>query len=317
VTFVRRLLAMRWLRVGFGIAIFVFLVLAIVDQWSRIGPRLGQISSLTFVVGMVSVLGGQLAIMLSWRAILADLGSPLPVTAAARVFFAAQLGKYVPGSIWPVVMQMELGAELDVPRANSAAAALVQIGLTVATGALCGLAALPVALSNATSTLLWLPAVVVFLIALHPRIANPALSLTFRILRRPLEQPLTWHGLFTASLWQMAGWGLFSVPVILLTRDLGGSGARVVAIGVGAFALSWVAGFLFIFAPAGAGVREGVMTAILSTVIAPSAALTVALISRLMMTFGDVLVGSAALAAIARRRFTNRAVQGAPATQDD
>jgi uncharacterized membrane protein YbhN (UPF0104 family) len=308
---------MRWLRISFAVAIFLFLAVTVADQWSRIGPRLGQISTVTLSVGMVSVLAGDVAIMLSWRAVLADLGSPLSVPAAARVFFAAQLGKYVPGSIWPVVMQMELGAELDVPRAHSAAAALVQMGLTVATGALCGLATLPIVLSDATSILLWLPAVAIFLIALHPRIANPVLNLVFRLLHRPLEQPLSWRGLFTASLWQMAGWGLFAIPVILLTRDLGGSGPRIVPIGIGAFALSWVAGFLFVFAPAGAGAREGVMTAILSTVIAPSAALTVALISRLMMTFGDALVGGAALAAIARRRLTSRAVQGAPATQDD
>ena len=38
---------------------------------------------------------------LAWRAILAGLGSPLPVSAVPPVFFVAQVGKYLPGAIWP------------------------------------------------------------------------------------------------------------------------------------------------------------------------------------------------------------------------
>jgi uncharacterized membrane protein YbhN (UPF0104 family) len=186
--------------------------------------------------------------------------------------------------------------------------------MAVATGAIIGLAALPVIVGGAIGDLAWLPALALFLVALHPRIANPGLSLLFRWLRRPLERPLSWQGLGTASLWQSAGWVLLAVPVILTSRDLGADGPRLIAIGIGAFALSWVAGFLFVLAPAGAGVREVVMTALLSTAMSPASALTVALLSRLMMTFGDVIVGIPALGAVGRRRLLAvRLQRGSPA----
>src|SRR4029079_12562578 len=41
--------------------------------------------------------------------VLAGLGIRMPWISGALVFFISQLGKYVPGSIWPVIMQMEAG----------------------------------------------------------------------------------------------------------------------------------------------------------------------------------------------------------------
>jgi hypothetical protein len=61
-------------------------------------------SSLLVVVMDMTILNVALAGMV-WQTILADLGSRLRLTVAARIFFVGQLGKYLPGSVWPVVMQ--------------------------------------------------------------------------------------------------------------------------------------------------------------------------------------------------------------------
>jgi uncharacterized membrane protein YbhN (UPF0104 family) len=134
-------------------------------------------------------------------------------------------------------------------------------------------------------------------------VANPVLDAAFRLVRRqPLEQPLSWRGLLLGSGYQGAGWLLFSVPVILVARDLGGSGAHLTVLCVAAFTVSWLAGFLFVLAPAGAGVRETLLVALLGSTLTAAPALTVALISRLVMTLADVIVGGIALATIGRDR---------------
>jgi hypothetical protein len=38
------------------------------------------------------------------------------VPGTARILFLGQLGKYLPGSVWPVLAQMELGKTYRVPR---------------------------------------------------------------------------------------------------------------------------------------------------------------------------------------------------------
>jgi hypothetical protein len=44
----------------------------------------------------LAVIAGLGCMLLAWRTLLADLGSPLPLPAAIRVMFVGQLGKYVP-----------------------------------------------------------------------------------------------------------------------------------------------------------------------------------------------------------------------------
>ncbi len=72
----------------------------------------------------------QYATLRQWQALLAGLGSPLRTTTAGRIFFIGQLGKYIPGSVWPVLTQMELGARAKVPRSRSASASILTMILS-------------------------------------------------------------------------------------------------------------------------------------------------------------------------------------------
>jgi glycosyltransferase 2 family protein len=303
----RRLFASRWLRIGFAASALAFVVYAVVKQWGDISPRLGEIKVTSLVFGLLSVLVGLLATMMCWRVLMADLGSRLSFQDVAQIFFAGQLGKYVPGSIWPVVVQAELAVERGAGRKRPVAATLVQMGLTVVTGVLISAATLPFVLTHTTLELVAIPIlVIVAVIGTHPRVTNPSVNLLLRLIHRePLEVPLSWRGVLIASFWQAVGWILFAVPVVLVTYDLGGHGPHIIALGIGTLALSITAGFVIPFLPAGAGVREGVIAALLGTALPSGAPLTVAVVSRLLMTLGDVITGGLAIAAIGRDRFAS------------
>src|SRR5258708_22278806 len=110
-----RMLASRPVRWGF-IAVTVALGgYAVARGWSGVRTSLGHLGFLPVVAALISVLMGLFATMLVWRLLLEALGSPLPVRAAARIMFIGQLGKYLPGSVWPVLAQMELGNAYRVP----------------------------------------------------------------------------------------------------------------------------------------------------------------------------------------------------------
>jgi hypothetical protein len=59
-------------------------------------------------------------------------------------------------------------------------------------------------------------------------------------------------------------------------------------------------GFLVVFAPAGAGVRDVLLVAMLSPMIGVGSATALALVSRVLLTAGD-LITAAAAAGFARR----------------
>ena len=120
-----RILGSRALRVLFALLALGLVVYAILDQWSGVAPKFGQLSSAGLAGSSTALLLGMFALLKSWQVSLAGLGSSIRLPVASSDCFIGQLGKYVPGSVWPVVVQMELGKDAGVPRVTS--------GLTLST----------------------------------------------------------------------------------------------------------------------------------------------------------------------------------------
>jgi uncharacterized membrane protein YbhN (UPF0104 family) len=69
---------------------------------------------------------------------------------------------------------------------------------------------------------------------------------------------------------------------------------------VGGYAFSWTAGFLVFFVPAGVGVREVTLGAILSSVVNSGSVVVVVLLIRVFTTIADIGLGI--LASVRMRR---------------
>lgn len=287
----RKSLAKRVVRVGFLVVALGFGVWAVVSQWEAISDGLSRLSWPLLGLSLVAVVGALLAGMLMWRALLADLGSPLRLADAAKIFFIGQLGKYIPGSVWPVLAQMEMGKDHGIPRARSAAAFFLTYPIYLATGLLVAVATLPAFAGDSVAGYAWLLLLLpVLAVGLHPKVVNGVLNLGFRLLRRPpLERPLTARGVLTSTGWAFAGWAAYGVQLAVIVHGLGATGPRAVALSFGAFSLAWCLGFVFVLAPAGAGVREVAMVAALAPVLDQGSAIAAALVSRVVVSVGDLV----------------------------
>ena len=294
---VRKVLGSPVVRIGFVVLAVALGVWAVYDQRSAIATGLRQVGLLTVLGALLTVVAGLVASLQTWRSLLASLGSPLSLPAAGRIFFIGQLGKYIPGSVWPVVMQTELARAHHVPRARSATAAILAMVITLCAGLLAVIATLPFLTSGETAGYRWIVlAVPVLLVGLHPRVINPALGRLLRLAKRPpLEHPLTGRAVLVALTWALISWVLLCVHVWLLEVRLGVSPGRAALLGIGGFAFAWTAGFLVVFAPAGAGIREAILVATLKTVLDTGNAVVIALVSRVLMSVADLLVAGLAV----------------------
>ena len=275
------------------------LVAAVLTEGPSLLDALGRLDPLSVAAATGAVLVGLVATMLSWRALMAGLGSPLPLAAGARVYFLAQLGKYLPGSVWPVLAQMELGREYRVPPARSAAGAGLNLALNLVTGIVIGAAGLALAGARGLSGYWWvllpLPAL---LALLHPRLVSWWAGLALRLLRRPpLRTRLGGRALAVATGWSALMWLALGTHVAVLAHGTGFRGRDLLLLSTGAYAVSWVAGFLVVVAPAGAGPRELALVVLLSQALPQSAALAVALVSRLLSTLCDLAVAGGGMVA--------------------
>jgi hypothetical protein len=285
-------------------AVLVLVVVAVgfalAANWDAVAGRLDEVSLPSVLLAIGAVVAALCCSMQAWRGLLADLGSPLRARHAARVLFVSQLGKYLPGSVWPAVAQIELAAGHQVPRDRSAAAGGALMLLTPLSGALVASALVPFVSRDAARTYwpaaLFIP---VGAVLLRPAVFAAVVNRVLRVLRRPpLGGTLSARGLVVGVAWLTLGWLLYGLHVWALARELGGSAGPTYALSVCAFALAWTVGFLVVVVPAGAGVRDVSLAVVLAQAFVgtptgrTASAAGVALLSRLVLTVADIMCAS-------------------------
>jgi uncharacterized membrane protein YbhN (UPF0104 family) len=278
----RRVLRAAWL-----VAVGVGLAVALAQRRAEVADALAELTVPGVALAALAATVGVAVSGSVWRRLLAGLGAPLALRPAARVFFVGQLGKYLPGGVWPVLAQVELGRDLAVPARVSAAAAALFLWVHLVTGG--AVAGVGLALAGAVPPWVGAAAAVGVVLLLAPAL----------LARAPLPQRPPGGAVVAAVARAAVMWTAYALHLAVLVGLLGGPGD--VARAAGAFAAAWCAGFLVLFAPAGAGAREAVLVALLLPVLPAGAALTAALASRLLLTVADALLAGVALLGAARR----------------
>ncbi len=87
----------------------------------------------------------------------------------------------------------------------------------------------------------------------------------------------------------LCSWFVFGFAFWLFVSSIAGAGTFNLLYLTGVYAVSYVTGYLALFAPGGIGVRESIMSILLTSVISPGVAAVVAVLSRLMVTVIELL----------------------------
>lgn len=290
-----------YLSVALGFAIWF-----VVANWSSISTALASMSPWYVVAAAVSSVVYVLMTLEAWRWVIRDLGNDLRFRSAVPLFGVSQLGKYIPGGVWSIAAAAELGRAHDIPRRHSVAAMsialLVSIASGVAVGAL-GFLVSPAPLFASWGWLVWVAVPLVLLLV--PPVMNRVIALAWRVARlEPLDTTVSSGGIGAVIAWSVVAWIVAGVSVSILAIGMGAPATWLtVAQCVGGYALAWVAGFLVVIAPAGAGVRELVLAACLVGTVDSGAVIAIVLLSRLLLTVVDLsLAGVGALDARLQRR---------------
>jgi hypothetical protein len=306
----------RWAFLAVALVLAVYAVWA---NWDELVDAARQLSVGTLALALVASAVYVALTMLSWRRILTDLGSRLPLLSAAALFGVSQIGKYVPGGVWNVVAAAELGADHKIPRRRSVAAMGVAVLVSLVSGVVVGCLGLALSPGDARDRwgwIVWLAPVL--LVLLVPAVLNRIVAGVLRLARRePLTEPLTTRGLGASVLWSLAAWLVAGLQVWTLATALGMDATpRTFALALGGYALAWVVGFLVVFVPAGAGAREAVLVAVLSGSLTQGAVLVVVLVSRVLLTVIDLAAAGFGLI-VARREARERQLAEAAAAPKD
>jgi uncharacterized membrane protein YbhN (UPF0104 family) len=275
-------------------------------EWPGVLAALGRTPWYSVAGSVAAAMAGAGSMMLAWRSVLADLGSPLPAGTTAHISFVSQLGKYVPGAIWSFAAHVELGHDHDVPRRRVAASVVMALAVTVAVGLAIAALGLPLASAAAARRYRWaLAALPVILVCLCPPVLGWLTDRALGIIRlQRLERRPTWRGLAVAAGWTVLGWLLLGLQAWLLLDGMTGCGADVLLLAVGGYALACSAALMLVVFPSGIGPRELILIAALAPVLDRPAALALAVLARVGTTVSDLAWGGIALAIGRRARTT-------------
>ena len=299
-------LAAQWIFAG---VIVWFAVVVLRGQWDAAGERLATIRPQWGPIALATVLVLATYVLLidTWRRIVIAAGETLSFPDAARIWFISNLGKYVPGKVWSIAAMSVMARERDVsPLTAAGSSVLIQV-VTVAAGTgvvlVAGAQALdePLAAASLGIGILTMLAVVPF--------ALPAAGrLLASITGRPVAVPqISASTVWWATARSILSWIAYGIAFQFFVEGVLGSATGATSSYIAVYAASYIIGFLALFAPGGAVVRESAMVSgMLRLGLAGQAdALAVAVASRLWLTVTELLPGLAYLAA-GRRPPRNR-----------
>jgi uncharacterized membrane protein YbhN (UPF0104 family) len=293
--------AARIAQIVIAVGALVFAFRALRNFWSDSSGRLGQIHPEWGWIATSGVvfLATYAVLVETWREMLRSWGSDLSFRKAARIWTVSNLGRYVPGKLWQIGAMGMMAQRARVSAIAATGSAILNVVVNLVAGfavvALFGwpLLNLP-ALGGIRTGVLFIVACVTGL-TLLPVALPPFLRWLTRLTGRDLAVgPLPPIAIFLSLIGNLVAWLLYGVAFALFARGVLGSSQGPLTAYVAVYALSYLVGYLVLFAPAGVGFREAAMIALLPAahLADPSQATILAVTSRLWLTALEIAPGA-------------------------
>jgi hypothetical protein len=251
---------------------------------------------------------------IAWRRLLAGMECQQPWGQLFTIMGITQLAKYLPGNVGQHIGRAAMSLGRGIPLAVYLPSVMIEAVLASMAAALVGMAcagavAPDLALSNfaispANARLLVILVALAVLACLYlaPRLLE-RISATKYVSKRVLTLPDT-RAIRYALFIYIGNYILVGLGITVMALVMTEVPASNWLLLTGSFALAWVVGFFTPGAPAGLGVREGVMLALLQFKLAHTDALLVVMGLRLATTAGDILCFAVAFFGHATARMT-------------
>lgn len=283
----------------------VFVARAIADGYDASRDAIADASIGWLLASVPVALIGMTLVGVPWRRSMRLLGASPRMGDTLVWYFLGQLGKYVPGSLWPIVGRSELARRGGVPRPAAYGSVVLTLGATYLAAVLVVVGALPFAGENGLGGAWWVLLLLPLgIVALHPAVVGTGKRLVERVVRRPIDVVIpSWRDSIELVVRHAPAWFVIATSTWCVARafDPSAGWAELVVPGV----LSWVVGFVVVPAPGGLGVREFAFVAA-AVSLGDGIAGTVAVVSRLAFMLADALGALLAWGVSARRVHRSR-----------
>lgn len=297
-----------WLRITVQSVLTVGVTLFLVDRLGvgagdalAVGRALPDPRILPLALSFPFLLGVFFLAASFWGRMARELGASDPgAWASFRIVMVANLGRYLPGKLWPLAGLAFLARREGIPASTGSAAGVLIQGFSLAGAAVVALPALwmgaaggrgdPVGSHATGGAGLAAAGVLLLLVTLAsvPAVTSRGIRLLFRAAGRdPAEAPRPAASFGPRwCLLHVILWCGYGAAFGLFLRGLGFDVTLTES--VPAFTAAYLLGYVALFAPAGIGIREGFLIAFLQPSLGGAAA-AVAVLARVWMTVVELV----------------------------
>lgn len=245
----------------------------IVQNYETIREQLALVSPVSIFIALILIAGGRLGIILMTREVLVSAGYPLPFKRLFYIFATSDLAKYLPGGIWHFVGRAGYYRSQNLPAVSIGQVILKENLWMIVSAGFSGSMLLVAGYLQAVSSagVIALLAVIWWLVIyLWGRHVSP-IRITFII------------GLQFVT-WLLVGLSFSVIVPIDYSTD-------TVILSAGAFTISWLIGFITLFAPGGIGVREAILVALMLPLLSATDSGVFAITHRILWIIVEFLFG--------------------------
>jgi len=284
--------------------VFFFLARVLYSNWEQVKAYQWQFNLPLLALSFVGLVGSYLVDIAVWRQAITRMGQHIRYQNALRLYFAAGIAKYIPGTVWQFLGWFYLAQREGVSTVVAGTSIFLTQALSALAGVLLAVAAFAAKgsqdmVGQLLPLLLILP---VGLVVLQPRLVSRVLNWGLaRLGRPPISFDLSFRDLVAIFVFYLLSYVLWGAALFLFANALTPLPLAYFAPFLGVFPAAYALGLIAPFAPAGIGVREGVLTYLLSLFVPLPIATVIALLTRPWMMVVEIVGAGAALLSYARQ----------------
>jgi hypothetical protein len=279
---------------GYGVValILFFMGRALYLNWQSLQGYEWQINYPLLALAVLAATATLSLYVWQWRFTVLRLGTSISYSQAFRIWFLANLGRYVPGKVWQFVGWFYLSEQAGIGRVQTLTSLAVNLGLQTLTGLGLGVAVLVITRGGELRTRFWPLLLLIPLgaVALQPRIMEAVLNWGLkRLHREPVILGLRARDMAFFTLAHILCWVAYGVAFYLFVCSVHPVPLSELLVLGASYAAAWVIGFLSFLTPGGIGIREGVLAYLLGFWLPVPIAIVVGLLSRIWVMAGELI----------------------------
>lgn len=293
------------------IIICYFLGAAFYKEWDNLSKYNWSPQPVWLVISIPAIIFAYVFCGIGWTIILQMIGVKIGKAKGTIIFLLSLFGRYIPGGIWSALGRLYLCRLEGIPDSKSGISILLEQAYPVVAACIVFVFSLlfwPAAdlLVKVLPLIFILP---VFVLFLHPKpflkIVNPVLAWAGK---KPVQISLSFKDMLLLTCYYSCYWIITGTAFYFFVNAFYTLELIHIPILAGIFAISFTAGYLAFITPAGLGVREGLLSVLLSQFLPASVAIGLSLLSRLWLIGIEILILMALLINPKTRKMTKSAI---------